>query len=418
MKKNKIYISLMSVCFLFAVGLVRAQDNYEDGCIRCHQEQDMMPEGFEKYDIHLQAGLSCAGCHGGNPNTDDEDVAMSVKAGFKGVPQKKDIPKLCGKCHSNIDFMRIYQPRIPTDQVDQYYSSTHGQKLISGDKKVADCTSCHSTHKILGAHDSRSSVHAFNVPGTCNVCHGDAEYMKGYNLSTDQYKDFEKSVHGVALLENEDRGAPACNDCHGNHGAKPPGVRSVGHVCGTCHVNNMQYFTTSPMNDVFEDMGYHACEECHGKHAVHKTSDEMTGLGEKSTCVKCHDASDTGGEVALKIHENIRQVVTTLDSAEISRAEVQKVGMDDVEMSFLMQEAHQNLIQARTLVHTFDADKVAEKTVAGVDLARNALNLAQTEIDEYGTRRRGFGYATLFITILAIALFFKIRDMEAAKKKK
>ena len=65
---------------------------------------------------------------------------MSPSKGFIGVPKKKDIPKFCGKCHSNIDFMRVYQPRIATDQVSQYYTSLHGKKLLLGDENVADCS--------------------------------------------------------------------------------------------------------------------------------------------------------------------------------------------------------------------------------------------------------------------------------------
>jgi hypothetical protein len=34
-----------------------------------------------------------------------------------------------------------------------------------------------------------------------------------------QYEKFARSVHGIALLKKHDSGAPACNICHGNHGA-------------------------------------------------------------------------------------------------------------------------------------------------------------------------------------------------------
>ena len=62
--------------------------------------------------------------------------------------------------------------------------------------------------------------------------------MKEYGIPTDQYEKYSKSVHGVALLQKHDLGAPACNKCHGNHGATPPGVESISKVCGTCHALN------------------------------------------------------------------------------------------------------------------------------------------------------------------------------------
>ena len=80
---------------------------------------------------------------------------------------------------------------------------------------------------------------------------------------------------------------------------------------------------------------------------------------------------------------------------------------------FLLQEAHQSLIQSRTLVHTFDAKKVGERTAEGRAKAQEAIDLAARQVKDYHVRRRGFGMATLFTTILALALFLRIRQMEA-----
>ena len=86
--------------------------------------------------------------------------------------------------------------------------------------------------------------------------------------------------------------------------------------------------------------------------------------------------------------------------------------MDDVDIGYLLQESHQSLIQARTLTHTFDPNKVGEKTTEGLNKATLAIQLAESEIHEFDIRRKGFGIATLFITIFVIALFFKIREIE------
>ncbi|RMF61692.1 MAG: hypothetical protein D6748_00980, partial [Calditrichaeota bacterium] len=168
MKKQKNIIAFVSFAILFFVVLVNVplfadetqepqKEEYTDQCIICHQEDDNLPEDFNSEDVHIQEGLSCAGCHGGNPNTDDEDLAMDESAGFRGVPDKKDIPRFCGRCHSDINFMRTYQPEISTDQEEQYWQSLHGKKLAKGDQKVADCTSCHTAHSILPASDPRST---------------------------------------------------------------------------------------------------------------------------------------------------------------------------------------------------------------------------------------------------------------------
>jgi hypothetical protein len=390
----------------------------DDQCIICHMEDEILPEDFKEYDIHLQEGLSCAGCHGGDPALDDPDESMSPGAGFVGVPSKADIPQFCGKCHSDINFMREYQPRIPTDQVDQYYTSIHGQKLKEGDEKVADCTGCHGAHGILQASDPRSTVYALEVPSTCKHCHGDADYMKPYGIATNQFEKFAESVHGIALLENHDTGAPACNDCHGNHGAMPPGISSISHVCGTCHVNNMQYYTTTRMAEEFEAEGVHGCEQCHGNHLVEKTNDDMTGVGEKSVCMDCHEKGEDGYESAKDIHHHLSNLVAVYDSAETEQQVIRRIGMDDIEIEFLLQESHQSLIQARTLVHTFDAEEVGAKTDEGLRKAREAIELAKEEIRENKVRRMGFAVASLFITVLVVALFFKVREIERNQQQK
>ncbi len=416
--KMRYFLILLWILF---TGFVFTQDKSElnlenDQCFVCHQEDEELPEDFIKEDVHLKAGLSCSDCHGGDATNEDMDEAMSSENEFVGVPSKSDIPAFCGKCHSNISYMREYQPRIPTDQVNQYNTSVHGQKLKKGDTKVADCTSCHTSHGILPASDPRSSVYAVNVPKTCNKCHGDDELMSKYNLPTDQYIKFAKSVHGIALIEEQDTGSPACNDCHGNHGAMPPGISSISHVCGTCHVNNMKYFSSSPMAKIFKEDELHACEECHSNHEVQKTTDKMIGTDDESVCVNCHDEGDKGFEVASDIHNQLLQVTTAYDSANIKRTEVQRIGMDDVEIGFLLQEGHQSLIQARTLVHTFDPEKVGSKSSEGLQKIQNAIQLANQELHEYDVRRGGFGIATFFITLLIVALYFKIREIEGKRK--
>ena len=69
----------------------------QDKCVSCHLEMELLPEDFQKYDIHLQAGLSCAGCHGGDPSSDDPEISMSPKKGFIGKPAPQAVRQFCGK---------------------------------------------------------------------------------------------------------------------------------------------------------------------------------------------------------------------------------------------------------------------------------------------------------------------------------
>lgn len=417
---------MRSLLWIFFAGLVCLQGAAlsaqsvpglaDDQCIVCHSDVDAMPSDHASYDVHMRKGLSCAGCHGGDPTSDDMDVAMSVEAGYVGVPTPAEIPSFCGKCHSSSAFMRSYQPRIHTDQVSQYYVSGHGMRLRQGDTNVATCTGCHSTHRILGAQDRRSSVHALNVAQTCNGCHGDTRRMAQYDIPTNQFEAYAASVHGIKVLVEDDLNAPVCNDCHGNHGALPPEAASIDEVCGSCHANNLEYFQQSLMSAPYETGGKHACVECHGYHDVAPAHIDMVGVGPGSVCTRCHEAGDPGYRVAELLHSQILGLVARYDSAAVQMQTVQRLGMDDVEISYLLQEAHQSLIHARTLVHTMDADRLAEKTNEGLRAIDQALDLAYTQIYAERNRRIGFGIATLFTTLLAIGLYLKIRQIEANQR--
>ena len=141
---------------------------------------------------------------------------------------------------------------LPVDQVVKYKTSIHGIKNSKGDINVAECASCHGSHGIRAVKDPFSNVYATNIPKVCSSCHSDKEKMAQYKIPTDQYSLYVKSVHGVALLEKGDLGAPSCNDCHGNHGAVPPGVESISKVCGSCHTLNMELFEKSVHKQAFD----------------------------------------------------------------------------------------------------------------------------------------------------------------------
>ena len=101
-------------------------------------------------------------------------------------------------------------------------SGIHGRGVQNMGLIVApSCNDCHGVHNIFPPKDPRSQVYPLNLPETCGKCHSDPKVMAGVKLEngspipTDQYEKFARSVHGVALLQKQDIGAPACNSCHG-----------------------------------------------------------------------------------------------------------------------------------------------------------------------------------------------------------
>ncbi len=250
------------IILLIAFFYAQAQENVESSCITCHVELDSasaIQVQLVSESVHNDKGLSCQGCHGGDPAEDDPDLAMSPKKGFIGAPKKSQVSKVCAKCHSDVDFMRNYDPNVSTDQYTRYQSSQHGLLLAQGDVKVATCIDCHGFHDVKKADNPTSSVFPRNIADTCGKCHADEAYMSGYGIPTDQLSEYKKSIHAEMLYEKGDLSAPTCNDCHGNHSATPPNVEAVGHVCGTCHYMQSEFFASSPHKTVFDEMGIAEC---------------------------------------------------------------------------------------------------------------------------------------------------------------
>lgn len=389
-------------------------------CQSCHRDWEEVDGPAHKFarDIHAQKGLDCYDCHGGNPAADDMDDVRKA-SDYRGIPDHPTIPDFCARCHADAAYMHEHNPSLPVDQMAKYKTSRHGQRLYGQkDLKVATCVSCHWTHEIGEARLPHSSTYPQNIPATCGRCHADPVYMAEYSISTSQIEEFRKSVHGVALLEKNDLGAPACNDCHGNHSAMPPGVTSLAAVCGLCHAIEAELFEQSPHMAAFRENDLPMCETCHSNHDIAKPTEAMIGSGEASVCINCHSPNDgTGGALTA---DSLLAVITGL-TGELTRAreilgEAIAKGMMTTDEEFLMKEAGQILIQTRALVHTVDAGKVAPKAAEGVNKAGLVADKSADLIDEYYFRRQGLAVASLIITFLAIMLYRKIRRIEKSRK--
>ena len=356
---------------------------------------------------HIAQCITCHNAHG----------IASVKSPASPV-YPLNVVKTCSKCHASASFMRTYNPSLPVDQLDKYRTSVHGTKNAHGDEKPAECASCHGSHDIRSARDVMSKVYPANLPSTCAQCHSNAEYMKAYKIPTDQFEKFSRSVHGVALLQKKDLSAPACNDCHGNHGAAPPGVASISKVCGTCHALNADLFSSSPHKKAFDDRKLPECETCHGNHEIIAATDRLLGVSAQAVCSKCH--TEQQNVKGFAVAKTMRMLIDSLESQEAHAAalvgEAEQKGMEISEPKFKLRDARQARLQSRTMVHSFNEEKFREVVAKGLTTAALVSEDAQLSIDEYFFRRIGLGIATLIITILAVGLYFWIRRIERSQR--
>ena len=398
-----------------ALGACLAFGQTPNTCLDCHSA---LPEPLgvaqEKFsqDIHAQKGLTCTSCHGGDSASADPTQAMSRKAGWKGSIDRRQIPQLCGSCHSNPAFMRQFNPGLRTDQLDQYHTSVHGKRLAAGDTKVAVCTDCHSVHDIRPPSDPLSAVNPVNVAKTCSRCHSDAEYMKPYAIPTDQFSRYNTSVHHDALMVRGDLSAPTCTTCHGNHGAVPPGVDKVQNVCANCHVFQAQLYEKSSHFKAFQDQGLPGCVVCHSNHGIHQPSDAMLGTGPTGVCMKCHAQGDQCDRDRAGILANLTRLDHAIGDADQSLHLAESSGMEVSEARLSQDQARDALTKARVTIHSFQPALIDQDVQAGMKIAAANLKAGKDAMIERNRRRLGLGLCLIAIAIMLVGLWLYIKQSE------
>jgi len=402
---------------------LRADAKFESSsCAKCHEEigdELAVPvKSLRDGDVHASVGLGCVDCHGGDPvivtgDGPDQERAHAAGAGFQGKPGPAQIPAVCGGCHGNAEFMHRYNPNLATDQLARYRTSTHGQLNAKGDVNVATCVSCHGAHGITRVADPRAPVYPLQVPDTCGRCHANEVLMRPYGIRTDQLAEYRESVHGQALYEKSDLSAPTCNDCHGNHGAAPPGVSSVALICGECHATSRTFFQESVHKEAFDAANQPECTACHGNHGITPASDTFVGTEPASWCSRCHFPGDAGLAVGATLRGMLDSLSTEIETARTIVERASHAGMEVSAGEFSLQDAHTALVQARDATHTLEPAKVREKATAGLKAARDAAGISKAALAERDVRRRGLAVALLFIVIVCIALAGTIRRLDA-----
>ncbi len=194
-------------------------------CGKCHADPAYMrrfnpnikTDQLTKYNESQHGKLNAEG---------DQKAAVCISChGVHGIRETNDplsptfitnIPRMCASCHADKEYMKDYS--IPTNQMEEYEDSVHGEALLKkGDRGAPACSSCH------GSHDAalpRSTA----VGNICAQCH---------SLTRDL---FAKSPHKSA---HDKLGIPECEACHGNHKIARTSDdmlgTGTGGVCVKCH---------------------------------------------------------------------------------------------------------------------------------------------------------------------------------------
>lgn len=212
-------------------------------------------------------------------------LAFIVVSFLAPVSFAQQVKNSCLDCHSQLDPPLHVSP-------DEYNTSIHAQKGVT-------CVTCHGGDATTDDVDkSMSRAAGFKghlekkqIPAFCAKCHADAAYMRGFDpsLRTDQYAQYQTSVHGK-LLAKGDTNVAVCIDCHGIHDIQPPNdprarvyPLNVAQTCATCHANAEYMKSYKIPTDQFAlysasvhhaalvdrgDLSAPTCSTCHGSHGA------------------------------------------------------------------------------------------------------------------------------------------------------
>src|SRR5215467_13945231 len=115
-------LALIAMLFLIPGSQASSSAPAANTCVACHAQVGgdlAAPIDKVKDDVHGKHGLSCVSCHGGDATQMDMDRAMDSKKGFV-KPTSRQVAAFCGKCHSNAETMKQFNPSLRVDQESLY----------------------------------------------------------------------------------------------------------------------------------------------------------------------------------------------------------------------------------------------------------------------------------------------------------
>lgn len=363
---------------------------------------------------HRDDRIGCVGCHRGDPR-DPTASAHSKALGFEPHPTHAEVAGICGGCHSDPAFMRRLNGRLPVGQAALFNLSLHGRLSAAGDTDAPNCAVCHGKHDIVSPTSPRSPVNRLNVAKLCSGCHSDTKRMAKYDVKTDQFSKWEKSVHGLAF-EKGSPNAPTCTGCHGAHSSAPPDASSVAHACGRCHETEMALFERSAHSQAFRKRGIAQCVACHGNHDIAPASPLLVGTTAESACMKCHENDAKPRQVAEEISSLLGGAAERAAAARASVAHAQEKGLGVPGAKYALDRVATRELALRGVVHTLDPARVATG-VAEVDRAiAETQRLVAAAEQERKLELRDYYVALALAILLLVTLALKARQLDRRRR--
>jgi len=266
----------------------KAPSPHETGdCLGCHSNPDMIGRFADGTTMSLYYDPQ------EHEGSDHIDGCRSCHDAQHDYPHENSQAHSCEVCHS-----QILGGNSPSELVFDITSYP--------DKRAVDMdinASCHKCHedkfqKISDSEHTRVLEQGNRYAPICVDCHGShnitspneprtkiAEMCSKCHMSV--YTTYATSVHGEALVVESNPDVPTCNSCHGSHQVEGPNhvdfrADSV-ELCGNCHADQNLMDQYGVSTKVFQTY----LDDFHGRtvDALHKAGDVKIT---KATCYDCH----------------------------------------------------------------------------------------------------------------------------------
>ncbi len=280
-------------------------------CLTCHRhDMGIVLKNGGKVSLKVNAAalegsvhakLACFDCHFGFSGTQHPKRNFSSPRDFS-IAQSE----ACRRCHF--------------DKYTKTLESIHYSLLSHGDLRAPVCTDCHGSHTVFQARQDK-----LKSSRRCGNCHQEI------------FGTYSKSVHGTALVQENNFDVPICADCHTAHTIQSPHSQDyrdkVPEMCGKCHgdatLMKKYGLYAGVVNSYLQDFhgvtlsfyrsqtdaaaanssrkSIATCVDCHGVHDITKTSGPSTNLVKArlvKRCQKCHpNATEKFPEAWLSHYE-------------------------------------------------------------------------------------------------------------------
>lgn len=279
-------------------------------CLSCHGDPSLsmtLPDGETlslyvaeddlSHSVHGQVGIECEACH--------NDISEYPHPAIKFQTRRElslSYYQTCEKCHST--------------NYEKAQDSMHAQAAAAGNQDAPICTDCHGAHDVRPPDEPRSLISE-----TCGQCHSQI------------VETYKQSVHGAALMQDENPDVPVCTTCHGVHNIQDPRTSQFRvaepELCAGCHADKElmdKYGLSADVYDIYKrswhgvDVSVYkarwptiwhdsaVCSDCHGIHDIRATEDPESRVNSKnllSTCQQCHPSAGPNWTDAWTGHNQI-----------------------------------------------------------------------------------------------------------------